>query len=404
MRPWIAVILLLPPSAAAAADGTIITAANASLDAKEVALARRGEELVVTYVDPSGARGSLPAAEVVEIALGAAPAEADLPPGAEDIEVVLTTGDVLAGKAGARADGGVQVTNKAYGTLTVKFEHVRAVLFPANRRFLPKPPPSNPPADVVAGISGDSAEGTILGVSAGGVEYKSARLGREVTIPPAQAAGVWLAEMKAPPAEPASLFSIVLTAEGSSLRGHIRSLEGGILDFADLYGDAHKVPADQVAGLTMKNGRVVYLSDIDPAGIQEDANYIRSAEKQPGDLEYPFRRDRSAGDTRILLGGAVHRKGLGVHARSSLAYALGGAFRRFQATFGLDAVSGGRGAVTAEVWVDGKKVQEVTLKGADAPRPLDIEISSAKELRLVVTWAGNGQSDFADWGSARLIR
>jgi len=31
-------------------------------------------------------------------------------------------------------------------------------------------------------------------------------------------------------------------------------------------------------------------------------------------------------------------------------------------------------------------------------------VSGAKELRLFVTWAGYGQSDFVDWGSARLIR
>jgi hypothetical protein len=164
------------------------------------------------------------------------------------------------------------------------------------------------------------------------------------------------------------------------------------------------VASNQVAGIYMKNGRVVYLSDLDPSAVSEDANFIRGAVKLTSDLEFPWQRDRSARGTEILLGGTHHRKGLGVRAYSSLSYALGGAYKRFQATLGLDAVSRGLGAISAEVWVDGKKVKEFSLKGNDAPQPIDVDVAEAKELKLVVTWAGNGQSDFADWGSARLVR
>jgi hypothetical protein len=64
----------------------------------------------------------------------------------------------------------------------------------------------------------------------------------------------------------------------------------------------------------------------------------------------------------------------------------------------------GLGAVRVEIEVDGKKVKELVLKGNDAPQAIDLDVSGAKELKLLVTWAGFGQSDFVDWGSARLIR
>jgi hypothetical protein len=196
----------------------------------------------------------------------------------------------------------------------------------------------------------------------------------------------------------------VLTSDGSSIRGEIQSLKDGGLTLKDSYGTVHKIPANLLSGIYMKNGRVVYLSDMKPQLVDEDANYIRGPKKLSSDLDFPYQKDRSAKGGKIILGGVEHRKGVGVRARSVLGYSLEGGFRRFQATLGLDAAALGLGAVRAEVEVDGKKVKEVALKGTDPPQPIDLDVSGAKELRLLVTWAGFGQSDFADWGSARLIR
>ena len=93
-----------------------------------------------------------------------------------------------------------------------------------------------------------------------------------------------------------------------------------------------------------------------------------------------------------------------MRAHSSLTYALNGDFKRFQAVVGLDAAAAGLGAVLAEVWIDDRKAAEHRFSKADVPRPIDLDVAGAKELRLIVTWAGHGMSDFADWGSARLIR
>jgi len=387
-------------------DGaTLVTAGNASLNAREVTLSPEGSDLVVRYVGLGGESGSLKAADLVEIAFNGGRAAISGRPAPEDVEILLTTGDVLVGRVGSKSDEGIHLLSPVFSNPLVKFGQIRAVIFPANRAFLPlRLPEKAETADIVLTQAGDRAEGTILSVSDAGVAYKSKRLDKEILVPLDKAAGVWLIETEAVPKEPAGLHATVLTSDGSSVRGEIQSLKEGALVLKDTYGSVHKIPANLLSGIYMKNGRVVYLSDMKPATVDEDANYIRGPKKLSSDLDFPFQRDRSARGGKIILGGVEHRKGVGVRARSVLAYALDGGFKRFQAVLGLDAASMGLGAVKVEIEVDGRKIKELGLKGLDAPQAIDVDVSGAKELLLRVTWAGVGQSDFVDWGSARLIR
>jgi hypothetical protein len=406
MKSFALAAALLGLNAAAPPDGaTIVTAGNSSINAREVTLAAEGKNLVVKYVDLGGQQGTVEAADVVEIAFNGGRAAATGRPDREDVEITLTTGDVIVGKVGPKNEEGVKVVSPVFSDPLIKFGQIRYVIFPANRAFLPlRLPEKAETADIVLTSAGDRAEGTILSISNGGVVYKSKRLETEVPVALDKAAGVWLIEEGAPPKEPVGLHATVLTSDGSSIRGEIQSLKDGALTMKDLYGAVHKIPANLLSGIYMKNGRVVYLSDMKPALVDEDANYIRGPKKLSSDLDFPFQKDRSARGGKIILGGVEHRKGVGVRARSLLGYSLEGGFKRFQATLGLDAAAMGLGAVRVEVEVDGKKVKETTLKGNDAPQPVDLDVSGAKELRLLVTWAGYGQSDFVDWGSARLIR
>lgn len=387
-------------------DGaTLVTAANSSINAREVTLKAEGDHLWVQYVDLGGQSGTLQASDVVEIVLGGAHPGKVAKAAPDDVEVTLTSGDVLYGKLDAKMDDGVKLVSAAFSNPVLKFGQIRSVIFPANRAYLPlRLPEKADTADLVFTQSGDRAEGTILSIASSGVVYKSKRLDTEVTIPLDKAAGIWLIEEGAAPKEPATLHATVMTTDGSSIRGEIQTLKEGALTLKDLYGGIHRIPAEFLSGIYMKNGRVAYLSDMKPSGVDEDANYIRGPKKLPSDLDFPYQSDHSARGGKLILGGVEHRKGVGVRARSLLTYALAGGFKRFQATLGLDAASMGLGAVKVEIEVDGKKVKETALKGNDPPVPIDIDVGNAKELRLLVTWAGFGQSDFVDWGSARLIR
>src|SRR5258708_26052890 len=108
MRAWILLAVLLP--AAAAPDGaTLVTAGNSSLNVRELTLAAEGSDLTVKYVDVGGEAGTLKAADLVEIAFNGGRAATTVRPVATDVEITLTTGDLLVGKLGAKSDDGINL-------------------------------------------------------------------------------------------------------------------------------------------------------------------------------------------------------------------------------------------------------------------------------------------------------
>lgn len=387
-----------------AQNATLVTAENESISAGDLALRRTGDAMTATYTATGGATRTVNVADLVEISFSGGSAPAERRPGATDIEVTLTTGDLLKGRIGGAAEDAVALRSALLGDVSLPFERIRSVIVPANRASLPRKLPAKADAaDLVFIRSGDRGEGFVAALSESGLKYESDALGA-VTLPLSEVAGVWLAETQKPPAEPEALFAIATAADGSSIRGTLVSLEKGVLLMKDLYGDERRFPAGSLSGIYMKNGRVVYLSDLEPADVEEEANFIRGPEKLPSDLSYPHRRDRSAKGTPLRLGGRNHRKGVGVRAHSVLSWNLDKTYSRFQATFGLDDVSNGLGAVRAEVWIDDRKALDLEARGRDEPKRVDLDVKGASRLKLLVTWAGTGQSDFADWGSARLIR
>ncbi|MEU7895794.1 NPCBM/NEW2 domain-containing protein [Nonomuraea sp. NPDC049152] len=125
----------------------------------------------------------------------------------------------------------------------------------------------------------------------------------------------------------------------------------------------------------------------------------------------PVEKDRSNNDSAagdgspISLGGTVHPKGLGAHARSVVSYYTGGGCSAFTATVGVDDEIPGYGSVVFAVIADGKEVfRSATLTGTSAPVTTNASLAGAQYVDLVVEDAGDGNAgDHADWASARFI-
>ncbi len=114
--------------------------------------------------------------------------------------------------------------------------------------------------------------------------------------------------------------------------------------------------------------------------------------------------DRSTDGNPITIGGKVFARGLGTHARSEIEFPLGGAFKRFQASVGADDEKPGA-TVGFEVLVDGQKLFDSgVMKKGGAAKDVDVDVSGAASLLLVVNDGGDGiTEDHADWAGARLI-
>ena len=128
-------------------------------------------------------------------------------------------------------------------------------------------------------------------------------------------------------------------------------------------------------------------------------------------MTWPYASDRTVSGAPLRLadhgGESTFDKGLGTHPRTTLTYDLGGKYRRFDASVGIDPAVGGRGQASVRILVDGKEQSFPALKALAAgnPIPVRVNVTDAKELVLEVDFgtAGSVQAD-VNWAEARLIQ
>mgnify|MGYP003705853379 FL=1 len=109
------------------------------------------------------------------------------------------------------------------------------------------------------------------------------------------------------------------------------------------------------------------------------------------------------GDKKISIGGKAYERGLGVHAKSTLVFPLDGKYATFHVIPGPD--DSHNGTIEMNILVDGTevytsgKVNRLTHK----PSPLNLPVSGANTLTLIVTDGGDGLGgDHASWAEAYL--
>ncbi len=207
-----------------------------------------------------------------------------------------------------------------------------------------------------------------------------------------------------------ALRVLLRLADGSVVIGPVEKLDAGKLTLVHPLGKGRLgIDLAQVLALEVLGGAFTYLSDLAPATVDESFpdGFARDAEL------FSWKRDREVlGTAPLRLGGKTYRKGLGVHARSSLEFALEGAYRELRAVVGLDDTTKFLGeaqgitpSVTFRVVVDGKTAKEIKKARGDAPEEISVSVEGAKKVALVVEcgeWfhvLGR-----ADWADAHLIK
>lgn len=121
-------------------------------------------------------------------------------------------------------------------------------------------------------------------------------------------------------------------------------------------------------------------------------------------------KDKAMSGNAIRLTGSngevVYQKGIGSHAASTIIYDLSDKdYAYFTSYVGVDRhMYNTVGSVIFQVYVDGeKKFDSGLMKSKDVQKFVKVDISGAKELKLVVTDGGNGNgSDHASWGDTKL--
>lgn len=142
--------------------------------------------------------------------------------------------------------------------------------------------------------------------------------------------------------------------------------------------------------------RLRYVSDLKPAAVNERAIVT---------LAQSWKKDRSVTGGPLTVGGKTYEKGLGVHARSELTFAVDEQYETFSAVIGLDEGNGRKGDCEFVVRADGRELYRKRLTGKDKPVRVNVKIAGAKRLTLLVEPGKNLDiADHANWCAASLIR
>lgn len=180
------------------------------------------------------------------------------------------------------------------------------------------------------------------------------------------------------------------------------------------------VPTYTVVRALNLGGETVEIDDVTWLGQRqaEAEGETPANSHQPGpwlsDLEWtsanngngPVRRDRSTTERPLTIDGKVYAKGLGVHSKSEVVYALDGRWSGFTALVGIDsAADAAKAEVVFQVWLDGQRVWDSgAMRKGNGAKAVAVPLAGRKEMRLVVDESGANDWDHANWADARFMR
>ena len=255
-----------------------------------------------------------------------------------------------------------------------------------------------PAATDVAIVRGsDGAVTTIEGAVEGLAEAKL-KFEYEGQVRPINQARVMGLVFSARPKMPQSIAieQVFELTSGDRVTGTWTAIGDGIVRVEGAWGRPLSLPQAAVARVTIRNGKLTYLSDLEPAAVEEVSFLGRPVS---------YHRDQNLAGGPLKLKTA-HRKGLAVHARTVLTYTLDGHYATFKSMVGFDETPGKRGRVKCRVLGDGRELfTEADLKADQEPKSLELDVKDVKQLTLEVDFGE--EEDVCDrviWGDARLFR
>jgi hypothetical protein len=184
--------------------------------------------------------------------------------------------------------------------------------------------------------------------------------------------------------------------DGSVLGGDLVALSDGKSQVQITPASKTEIPWDAVRRVVVRSTRILYLSDLKPVSVKQQAFVT---------LPRPWQRDRSVTGKPLTFGGRTFEKGIGVQSQNELTFDVPGDFDVLGATIGIDADALGKGDCQFEIHVDGTRVFSERIRGGEEPKDINIPLNRAKQVTLVVLpGAELDLADHADWADVRFLK
>lgn len=168
-------------------------------------------------------------------------------------------------------------------------------------------------------------------------------------------------------------------------------------------GRQFTVPANSVQRLDYSQGKVQYLSALEPREVKYTPFW---------DYVFEYQRDRHLFGGPLRIGGRSYARGLAIHSKTQLRYRLGGEYRRFATVVGMDPEipfdsnrPETRAKVRLEIRGDGRLLFAADYHAGDPPQELDLSVEGVAELEILVDFGDD--SDIGDrihLGEARVVK
>lgn len=337
----------------------------------------------------------------VSQAAGPAAPAADSAPGLAVVD--LQGGDVLRGELLGLKPDTLQLRTSWAAELEIPLLRVLGIRFgtavPADVREKYQRQLSSPGSEDVAWVRGED-EG-IVTVAGRAQELVDGKLrftyeGEARSINPARLVALAFAAHP-PAARGAAPYQVFQLLAGDRLSGVWTGIGGDAFEMQTAWGARMKLPGTSVSEIAFRNGKLAYLSDLEPAAVDEVPYFGRLM---------TYRRDVNLQGEPLKMKDKLYKKGLAVHSRAALTYELDGRYETFKTTVGFDDAAGGRGRVVCRVLGDGKALfAEKALRGDKDPVAVSVAVAGVKQLRLEVDFGeAEDTGDRVIWAEARVFR
>ena len=190
---------------------------------------------------------------------------------------------------------------------------------------------------------------------------------------------------------------IVEVYGGIKIPGQIASLDATTTKVRTQWGQTLAFKTDELVEVAIKNGKAISLTELQPREVQQVPFFDRMI---------GYRVNESLAGGPILLRDGKHNRGISVHAKTVLTYAIGGRFQRFRAKLGFQLPEGELGDASIRVLGDGKQLFERSSLRGDGPiESLDLDVSGVETLTLAVDFGRHEDiGDRVVWADPTLIR
>ncbi|MGH7199539.1 MAG: NPCBM/NEW2 domain-containing protein, partial [Planctomycetaceae bacterium] len=185
----------------------------------------------------------------------------------------------------------------------------------------------------------------------------------------------------------------IALAGGGSLQVQSLGYGGETLAAKLMDGSELALPVEAVRSLDFSLGKVLYLSEIDPRGEPEYVTFITvGGQNDPAEAQLiRYRRNQNADGDQLKIGNKFYARGLWLHPRTTIRFRIGGEYRLFRATAGIEqsVAAEGLGNVDLILRGDGKELFRARIASTDDPLPIELDVTGVRDLELFVDWGEN---------------